>query len=430
MRDGKRVVSRLYSLKLRLKGELNISTIPLGVSDREAAEEKARKLVKEREQELAGLLAPKVQRDAAQATFAKHVQDFIGDLRVKGRNSRYVDEMEFKLTTLAEKCSWQRANDVTADSFVKWRSGQTKAKKTLNEYLTAVKGLLNWMIKQGRIGSNPLLSVQRVETRGNEKLNRRAFTNQEMLALLNASGPRGIVYMTAALTGLRHGECKKLQRGDLNLGSEKPSVMVRASISKNHQQACLPLHPQLRRGLVEALPANASPGDLVLADLVPRPSQFKKDLAAAGIAKRDGQDRVVDFHSFRHTFCTNLHLAGVPLREAMELMRHSDVRLTMKIYADSSLFALRPAIEKLLPWNCAEDDSQRDSQKLGAEGPLASLAGTVNDDSKNENQPVNMGLKSLSVTLGHGGAESGEWCALQVSNLRPLPCEGNALPLS
>ena len=23
-----------------------------------------------------------------------------------------------------------------------------------------------------------------------------------------------------------------------------------------------------------------------------------------------------------------------------------------------------------------------------------------------------------------------KWCALQVSNLRPLPCEGNALPLS
>ena len=23
-----------------------------------------------------------------------------------------------------------------------------------------------------------------------------------------------------------------------------------------------------------------------------------------------------------------------------------------------------------------------------------------------------------------------KWCAVQVSNLRPLPCEGNALPLS
>ena len=59
---------------------------------------------------------------------------------------------------------------------------------------------------------------------------------------------------------------------------------------------------------------------------------------------------MVDFHSFRHTFCTLLHRAGVPMREAMELMRHNDARLTMSIYADSSLFALRPAVEKL-PWN-------------------------------------------------------------------------------
>jgi len=236
--------------------------------------------------------------------------------------------------------------------------------------------------------------------------------------------------MAAALTGIRHGECKKLQVGDLNLVSEKPSVMVRASISKNHQQACLPLHPQLHRALLEALPAKASPSDFVFAGAVPRPSQFKKDLAAAGIAKHDPQGRVVDFHSFRHTFCTNLHLAGVPLREAMELMRHSDVRLTMRIYADSSLFALRPAIEKLLPWNYAENDSQRDSQKLGADGLLPSLCGTVEATANTLISPLITGLKSLSVTGCHGGAESGEWCALQVSNLRPLPCEGNALPLS
>ena len=426
MRNGKRVVSRLYSLKLRLNGELRISTIPLGVSDREAAEEIARKLVKEREQELAGLLPPKVQRDAAQAAYTKHVQEFIGDLRVKGRNSRYVDEMDFKLTILADKCGWRQVHDITADSFVKWRTSQTKAKKTLNEYLTAIKGLLNWMIKQGRININPLLSVQRVETRGNEKLNRRAFTNDEMRALLKVSGSRSIVYMTAALTGLRHGECKKLQRADLNLGSEKPSLTVRASISKNHNQACLPLHPQLHLALVNALPADTAPSALAFAGLVPRPSQFKKDLAAAGITKRDAQGRVVDFHSFRHTFCTNLHLAGVPLREAMELMRHSDVRLTMKIYADSSLFALRPAIEKLLPWNCLEDDSQR----IGFQGLLPSLAGTKNMMAKSEKSPVITGLKSLSVTECHSMSESGEWCALQVSNLRPLPCEGNALPLS
>jgi hypothetical protein len=154
------------------------------------------------------------------------------------------------------------------------------------------------------------------------------------------------------------------------------------------------------------LPANASPSDFVFAGNVPRPSQFKKDLAAAGIAKQDPPGRVVDFHSFRHTFCINLHLAGVPLRETMELMRHSDVRLTMRIYADSSLFALRPAIEKLVPWNYSADDSQ----KLGAEGLLPSLAGTVGATEKCLISPVITGLKSLSVTGCHGGTESGEWC--------------------
>ena len=61
----------------------------------------------------------------------------------------------------------------------------------------------------------------------------------------------------------------------------------------------------------------------------------------------------MDFHSLRHTFCTNLHRAGVPQREAMELMRHNDPRLTANTYADASLFSLRSAVEKL-PWNGLE----------------------------------------------------------------------------
>ncbi len=34
------------------------------------------------------------------------------------------------------------------------------------------------------------------------------------------------------------------------------------------------------------------------------------------------------------------------------------------------------------------------------------------------------------ISLEGGFVSEGRWCALQVSNLRPLPCEGNALPLS
>jgi hypothetical protein len=132
------------------------------------------------------------------------------------------------------------------------------------------------------------------------------------------------------------------------------------------------------------------------------------------------------FHSFRHTFCTYLHRAGVPLREAMELMRHSDVRLTMSIYADSSLFTLRPAVEKL-PWKCSQHDAQRDAQESGADGLLPSSAVTVDDGTKSEKAPINTVPKSLSVMLCHGESKTGEWSERQDLNLRRLGPKPSAL---
>jgi integrase len=336
LRDGKRITSRLYSARIRIDGERRILNVPLGVSDKQVAQEKLRRLVQEREKELHGLMPPKTLRDAAQAPLLKHVQDFIGDLRAKGRNEQYIDELENKLKLLANQCGWQLAKDVTADTFVKWRTQQKKSAKTLNEYLAGVKALIHWMTKQGRITVNPLTVVQKGETRGKEVRKRRAYTDEEMQALLNVAGKHRILYIMAALTGIRHGEFKKLCWGDVNLNSEKPSVMVRASVSKNHKQACLPLHHVLLAELLRFRPENATAGDPVFGKLVPRSDLFIEHLKAAGITKKDTLGRVVDFHSFRHTFCTYLHRAGVPLREAMELMRHSDVRLTMGIYADSS----------------------------------------------------------------------------------------------
>jgi len=102
-------------------------------------------------------------------------------------------------------------------------------------------------------------------------------------------------------------------------------------------------------------------GDFVFGKLLPRSSVFNIHLKAAGISKVDSQGRVTDFHSPRHTFCTISHRAGVPQREAMELMRHNDPRLTANTYADASLFSLRGAVEKL-PFPCATvNDAQIDT---------------------------------------------------------------------
>lgn len=49
----------------------------------------------------------------------------------------------------------------------------------------------------------------------------------------------------------------------------------------------------------------------------------------------------------RETFCTNLSATGVYPRVAMELMRHRDIRQTMKTYTDAAKLPLAAAIQGL-----------------------------------------------------------------------------------
>lgn len=74
---------------------------------------------------------------------------------------------------------------------------------------------------------------------------------------------------------------------------------------------------------------------------------FQKDLSKAGIVIVDESGRRMDFHALRETFCTMLAVNHVPLADAMHLMRHSDPKLTMKIYTDASQLALADSLAKL-----------------------------------------------------------------------------------
>src|ERR1039458_3779706 len=99
--------------------------------------------------------------------------------------------------------------------------------------------------------------------------------------------------------------------------------------------------------------------------------------------------------------------------------------VTASTYTDASLLSLKSAVEKLtvLP-------PQMAPQILGARGQ--SVAQRVADcpQVQADETIAKKGKKSLSGAAWRVLSKIEEWCALQVSNLRPLPCEGNALPLS
>src|SRR5260370_1127230 len=71
------------------------------------------------------------------------------------------------------------------------------------------------------------------------------------------------------------------------------------------------------------------------------------DLDAAGIAYRDEEGRVADFHALRHSYITLLSRSGVSPKVAQELARHSDIRLTMNVYTHTGLFDLAGAVDSM-----------------------------------------------------------------------------------
>ena len=95
---------------------------------------------------------------------------------------------------------------------------------------------------------------------------------------------------------------------------------------------------------------------------------MKRDLKACGIVVCDDLGRTVDFHALRHTFGSMLARAGIPPRVAMELMRHSDMRLTQSTYTDATLLPLFNEVEKLPCPSPSLGASQNSAQKGQNEG--------------------------------------------------------------
>ena len=64
---------------------------------------------------------------------------------------------------------------------------------------------------------------------------------------------------------------------------------------------------------------------------------LNRDRAVSGVAKQDGRDRVVDFHSLRHAIATNRSKVDVSPSVAQAAMCHSSIDLTMNVYTDPRL---------------------------------------------------------------------------------------------
>ena len=111
-------------------------------------------------------------------------------------------------------------------------------------------------------------------------------------------------------------------------------------------------------------------------------SDFLRDVDVAG--------RVADFHALRVYFITRLVETGATLKEAMELARHSDPKLTLKTYARVGMHNLGRVLDRL-PGTARPN---RDAETLRATGTDAADAA--------EPRSRNTGATRLAAINGDG----------------------------
>ncbi len=348
--SGKTIESNTWYGEYRIDGMYNSRRLNLGCIDKQVAIAKLQKIVVEAEKEACGLLPSSSARTTAKTPLCELLSEYIRHLTKLNRTARHIKNNRSRITVLQRDCGWKYLQDITPESFENWRERHMEifSPKTLNDYFAVTLSFLNWLVKQERLIRNPL---RKIEPLPNQQVApRRSFTDEELNRLVTTCPfKRRVVYLLAAYTGLRKAELKALQWGDLRQQDDAAWLAVRASTTKNKKSANQPLRPEILRELLQMRPAEVSPTDAMLSYCLPKNATFKKDLAEAGINSFNQDGKRLVFHSFRHTYATNLSKSGVAPRVAMEMMRHSDIKLTMKTYTDASQLPVKEALGKL-PW--------------------------------------------------------------------------------
>jgi hypothetical protein len=172
------------------------------------------------------------------------------------------------------------------------------------------------------------------------------------------SGPaRAAAYTLAFASGLRRNEIRTLTTASFNLGTDPPTVTVRAGYSKHRRTDVQPLPADVAEMLAGYL-ADADPdrpfllpdksGVMLHEDMADARAAWIADAPTEGegqarqgdpafLLPRDAEGLVLDLHSFRHGYVTAICRAEVSPRVMMALTRHSDPRLTMRRYSRAAI---------------------------------------------------------------------------------------------
>ena len=300
-----------------------------------------------------------------------HLDDWAKTLRSRQRSEKHIFKLTSYLRRILEACEWKQLTDLSADDVEHYlceRRQQGMSIAGSNDYIAAAKNFGSWLIKSRpmRWHENQFVGLAKLNSDEDVRLERRPATVDELRTLIAStetanpfrglSGKdRTVLYRVAVDTGFRASELASLTVRSLDLDAEVPTITVEAGYSKRRRRDVQPIRSELAAVLREWLQTRKrsvlkvdSADDKLWPGTWPERAakMLRGDLEHAGL-KAETEDGTLDFHCLRRTFATNLARAGVSPKAAQELMRHSDINLTMSTYTNLMLRDVASDLDKL-----------------------------------------------------------------------------------
>lgn len=397
-RKGKK--TKRYTIELRMAD--GTKQRHAGFTDKGATQERATQIVRAIERKEVGLHDPFAK--SRTTPLGEHALAFLRSMeagtlggRRRGRPSEeWMRRAKKRLAFLFGTMRATRLEHLNVAEAEELFAGQLKlgwSAKTRDDHGHLLRQFGNWLVDDGRSAANPFHRLRPIRDGASKTFRRHALTIDELVKLVEAAEvrglqqgvranpwmrphtraalqqagfERGVLYQLAAYTGLRRGEILQLQWGDLRFGDD-PAIQVRAETTKSRQAARLEVPRWLaallegirKARIADSLKHRVPPGDELVfrCSYIHVTERLRLDALFARIGTQKAvngrqrvvadDQRVIDFHALRGTLATLAAEFGMPTKLLQQHMRHSDVRLTMEVYAQVRSQPMRDAIEAL-----------------------------------------------------------------------------------
>lgn len=229
------------------------------------------------------------------------------------------------------------------DTYKQMRVREGASNNTVNHGLTNLSHMLRMAIRWGYIDRNVVSLVDKMKV---PKRSPRFLHQEEIRRLVEAAMGSHIypLIMTALHTGMRKSELFNLIWADIDFDNHTVTVQPKDDWhTKNYK----PLFLQLTPALYEILGKHWERGVRTEYVFTYKGRQLKSNIKRSftTVLKKAGLENVT-LHALRHTFASQLVMAGVSLMEIQELMGHQSFETTLQ-YAHLSEDHAKKQVNKL-----------------------------------------------------------------------------------